>query len=119
MLFSSIFHDVELPLEHSPDMFLLPCLLTYSQLLIYCKLAIKSGVEQPLIQCVHQLSGRTELMRVLLQHSVFDRTVNNRLIALHDYLYQQQHKSHCRWNWEVKCLDNDKLSLFHRRMKKQ
>lgn len=31
---------------------------------------------------VHQLSGRTQLTRVLLQHLIFDRTLNNRLIVL-------------------------------------
>lgn len=62
---------------------------------------------------VHQLSRRTQLTRVLLQHLIFDRTLNNRLIALCAYLYQQQHSSQCRWNWEVTCRDNDKLPMFH------
>lgn len=67
---------------------------------------------------VHQLSGRTQLTRVLLQHLIFDRTLNNRLRVLCAYLYQQQHSSQCRWNWEVTCHDNDKLSMFHMSMRK-
>lgn len=107
-----------LPSEGLPDLFLLPCLLTYSWVLNMWTLAIKFGVEGPLIWHVHQLSGRTQLTRVLLQHLIFDRTLNNRLIMPCAYLYQQQHSSQCRWNWEVTCWDNDKLSMFHMRMRK-
>lgn len=38
-----------LPSEGLPDMFLLPCLLTFSQVLNMWELAIKFGVEGPLI----------------------------------------------------------------------
>lgn len=87
---AAVFCDVEWLLsEGLPDMFLLPCLLTYSRVFNMWKLAIKFGVEGPLIWHVHKLPGRTQLMGVLLQHLIFDRTLNNRRIALCTYLYQQ------------------------------
>lgn len=87
---AAVFCDVEWLLsEGLPDMFLLPCLLTYSRVFNMWKLAIKFGVEGPLIWHVHKLPGRTQLMGVLLQHLIFDRTLNNRQIALCAYLYQQ------------------------------
>jgi len=87
-----------LPSKDLPDMFLLPCLLTYSQLFNIYRLAVEQGFEQPLVGHVPQLPGRTQLTGVLLQHSACDRAVNSGLIALCDYLYQQQRESQCRWN---------------------
>lgn len=78
---AAAFHDVELAATWRVAWHV------SSALFNMCKLAIKFGFEWPLIWRVHQLSGRRELMRISLQHSAFDWTVNNRLIALSAYSY--------------------------------
>lgn len=93
------------------------CPVTSPALSCYmCKLATEFGAEQPLMWCTSAVWDN--IANALLQCSICDRTVNNRPVALCAYSSQQQHKSQCRWNWEVTCLSNDKLSMFHWSMKK-